>query len=155
MSSDLEVVSRPVSCRLCGSKFNLPAGVRLDQTPDQRAGDFTKRLIVHLRERHKTEATLAAMSGQEYAGMLMLLHFNLSNDVMKQADELRWKINKATRAVNVSDERIDARVRSMLARLFTQDEIDKMLEPGGLGHDTRALVMEMRDVLIEAGRYPG
>lgn len=166
MSSGLAsgpVLVIPIVCRECKQNFTQPAGTDLAEKPTVRTAKFVNRLMMHLQERHPNIAAKCGALGNQYAGMLMLLHFDLSGDVRAQADQVRWQINRQTRAVEVQDRRIEERVRAIFAKRFTVDELEYIFDgqaaPGasinaGLGRELVELLKEMRDNITEAGRYP-
>lgn len=152
-SAAISEIVIPIECRLCKLKFTPPAGVDLADTPDQRAAKFVMKLSKHLRERHMDQFQAAAIQGQEYGGMLMLRFFGVNGEVRKQADQTRWKIHQATRAVIVSDERITRRAVELLASTHTEQELTAAFTGDGLGLKIVALLKEMRDSITEAGVY--
>lgn len=140
----------PITCRVCTRKFTPPAGVDLNDTPDQRTAKFVMKLSTHLRETHPNEFRAAAISGQEYGGMLMMRYFAVNGGVLSQSDQTRWKIHQATRAVMVSDDRIALRVTELFALTHTEAELGKLFTGDGLGIKVVRLMQEMRDIITEA-----
>lgn len=141
----------PINCRLCSRKFTPPAGVDLSETPDQRTAKFVMKLSTHLRESHPNEFKAAAIAGQEYGGMLMMKFFGVNAGVLNQVEQTRWRIHQATRAVQVSDDRIAIRVTELFAKTHTEAELRESFSGDGLGMAVVNLLREMRDVLTEAG----
>lgn len=140
----------PINCRVCSRKFTPPAGVDLAESPDERTAKFVMKLSTHLRESHPNEFKAAAISGQEYGGMLMMRYFGVNAGVLNQVEQTRWKIHQSTRAVVVSDDRIAVRVTELFATTHTEAELRETFTGDGLGLKVVKMLREMRDILTEA-----
>jgi hypothetical protein len=149
-SAAISEIVVPINCRLCSRKFTPPAGVDLGESPDQRTAKFVMKLSTHLRESHPNEFKAAAISGQEYGGMLMMKFFGVNADVLKQCDQTRWKIHQATRAIFINDERIAARVTELFSSSHTEAEMRAAFTGEGLGLKVVKLLREMLAIVTEA-----
>lgn len=158
-------IALPTICRLCGQEFFGPNGalgeaLLLNEKPARKALRFMEELTVHLAKKHETYVQHAMTQQAEYYGLLVLMAFDTRDEGIATArDHMRWKINRATRRAVINNDRILERVNLLF------DELARSLAPEQTEPEREAmralavppitsLIEEMRDVLMEAGRYP-
>jgi len=156
-------VLKPCKCRHCQKVFygpdeGLGGALIVNEAAQRRAMRYVQSLTQHLQKHHPEHLKAAQIFGSEYAGMLALSNFETEDElVAEQRDFVRWKVHNATRRAVVTDERIIEKVSSVLDSFLVTDPDrvrklnDSMAE--GLGAKIVEVMMYMRDVLEERGRY--
>ena len=144
------VVIRPTRCKQCGRVFQSHGPLDLTKTENERTHSFIQVLLAHLRDCHPEFAQAGVLLGREYSGMLHLMNFDISGDVQEQREYLRLKVHTITRRVYVEEERLTERVREMLTAFQTTAEIEHSMSASGIGQAIVELLLNLRDVLMEA-----
>lgn len=103
---------------------------------------------------HRRVLDIAGHYSQELRGMLILSYFESQDeDLIRERDFLRWKLQVGSRRAFVPDEIIAAKADELIdrvERLYITDASTAKTQARG---ELIALMSEMRDVLYEKGRY--
>lgn len=129
-------------CQLCGEKFIGPANLMIigrDHDEDRRLEQLISKMMTHLREKHRDEWGVIELSKEEYAGMLRLRNFRLPDKTAsQQRDFLRWQVHQGTIITDLKPEAIQQAAAHL---------------EGKPAADIAAALTELRDQLLERGRY--
>lgn len=157
-------IALPTICRLCGEEFYGPNGalgeaLLLNEKPARKALRFMEQLTIHLAKKHEGYIQQAMTQQAEYYGLLVLSAFDTRDEAIATSrDQMRWRINHATRRAVITDDRILERVNILFTELaatlapdytVTEHEAMRALAVPPIA----SLIREMRDVLMETGRY--
>ena len=130
------------TCTLCNQRFNVPGFEDLVTTGmgQQQVGQIIQKLSEHIQHKHPKEFAESLIPGLQLSGLLRLKHFHTDDATVNQMQEwMRHQIHEMTRARTVSDQKICEQVDRL--------GLAEMAEP------VCALIMEMRDILEERGKF--
>lgn len=158
-------IAVPTICRFCGEEFLGPnaalgSALLLNEKPGRKAMKFMEDLTKHLAQKHESYVQHAMVQQAEYYGLLILMAFDTRDEAIATSrDQMRWKINRATRRAVVTNERITERVTTLfntLAATLAPEASAEEREAMRLlaVPEIASLIREVRDVLMETGRYP-
>lgn len=164
------VVLRPTKCKICGHEFpgnSLNTAAIVGDNPKaklQQIQALISPMMKHLTKKHPQQVQWAQMMGGEWGGLLMLNLIQCDEPTIeRQRDETRWKIHQMTRRVQITDERIEERLRlAYLTAMAQEIGCDvSAITPGQADYlmksPTAVWIMktmrDMRDVLQEKDRY--
>lgn len=128
------------TCTLCNQRFNTPGFEDLVTTGmgQQQVGQIIQKLSEHIQHNHPKQFAESLIPGLQLAGLLRLKHFHTDDATANQMSEwMRHQIHEMTRTRTVSDEKIR----------------EQVYKAGLPEEPTCTLVMEMRDILEERGKF--
>src|ERR1043166_4974421 len=98
-------------CRMCDEKFTGPPLVLVvGETAPARLARYIDTLTRHIAECHADVFTRAQVTAAELQGVLILGCYKTEDpQVNEQRDYLRWSVHQQTRAIEVTDARIEER----------------------------------------------
>lgn len=148
-------------CRICRHVFHGPEGhlggaILLGDKIGDRIQRYIQKLMAHLGKEHPEQLQLYTQQVGDYLGLLCLMSFDTSDEeVAKERDYLRWQLNKATRRAVVTDERIAEKCKVLVDGCMMEGILEQMEQAPRVTFESRvaALLIEMRNVLEERGRY--
>lgn len=161
------LITQPTRCKLCNHIFQsdlLGTAAIVGGNPQaklQQVNALMKPLMKHLQSKHPDAIQNAQMAGAEFAGYLMVTGaFELDAATFEKlgADFTRWNVHKLTARKEAvpSDERIRERVAMVLAEPATERmlSLGNAFEVAELHRSVEALLIEMRDSIVEKDRFP-
>ena len=126
----------------CTKEFtSSPFDVAILGKPDAKVQKFGEALMKHLQERHPE--VIRSFTGRlsEFSTLALASMYDCQDPVIqKMANQIRWSIQKFTQRAKITDADIDDR----LSRLGVSPDLHEQL---------RGLLQDMRDVLLEEGKY--
>lgn len=151
----MNLVLGQIRCRHCNAAFappSLPVSAAMQGTPapggkmtlnpsaaQQALQAALQSLWLHLQQHHQPIAIHAMLQGEQLKGVLVLHNFKLNDELTQEGDRIRHAVHRATRAVNVPDDKIAAQVASLGLEAATAARVEAMMR-------------QMRDVLTEENR---
>jgi hypothetical protein len=131
-------------CRVrgCGWTHTAPPlSIPIIGQPNQQVVEYVTKLIQHVQEKHPPLGNRTLASTQEFMGYLFTDYFKVNDpSVIQMREVIRAQLHKATRKNSITD----AEIKDRLSRLPIDGELFEKLE---------GLLQDMRDVLLEEGRY--
>ena len=107
----------------------------------QQVGQIIQKLSKHIQHKHPKEFAESLIPGLQLSGLLRLKHFRTDDAVANQMSEwMRHQIHEMTRTRTVPDEKIREQVHKLGVPEFSEPRVC-------------ALIMEMRDILEERGKF--
>jgi hypothetical protein len=132
------------TCTLCNQRFTVPGLEDLVKTGvgQQQVGKIIQQLSEHVQKKHPKQFAESLIPGLQLSGILRLKHFRSDDPTANQMQEwMRHQIHEMTRNRTVSDEKI-------------REQVDKLGLPAThLTTSICALIMEMRDIIEERGKF--
>lgn len=141
------------TCTLCNQRFNIPGFEDLVKTGwgQQQIGQIIQKLSEHIQQKHPKEFTESLIPGLQLSGLLRLKHFHTDDATANQMSEwMRHQIHEMTRTRTISDEKIREQVRKLA---LAESLHLKLVTPETLDALVCTLIMEMRDILEERGKF--
>jgi hypothetical protein len=140
------------TCTLCTQRFNVPGFEDLLRTGigQQQVGQIIQKLSEHIQQKHPKEFAESLIPGLQLSGLRRLTHFQTDDATANQMREwMRHQIHELTRTRTVPDEKI----REQVHKLALSESLDlKLVAPQTL-EALVTLIMEMRDILEERGKF--
>jgi hypothetical protein len=131
------------TCTLCNQRFNVPGFEDLLTTGmgQQQVGQIIQKLSEHIQQKHPKEFAESLIPGFQLSGLLRLKHFHTDDTTANQMSEwMRHQIHELTRTRTVPDQKI-------------REQVNKLELPGSVEDKVCTLIMEMRDILEERGKF--
>lgn len=139
------IVATPITCRLCRAIIASDGVAIIGQNAEEKQQEFITRLWQHLQQHHPGRAQDCFIRGEELKGFLLLQQFSITDkELQNTGDRLRYRVHQQTRRIVITD----AGIRQKVAELLEGAENPE------LEAEVVALMVEMRNLAFEVGRYP-
>ena len=132
------------TCTLCNQRFNVPGFEDLVRTGmgQQQVGQIIQKLRDHIEHKHPRQFAESLIPAVQLSGLLRMKYFHTDDTTANQMWEwMRHQIHEMTRTRTVSNEKIREQVHKL-------GFLEGLEEPM-----VCTLIMEMRDILEERGKF--
>lgn len=135
-------------CLICRKVF-LPPVALLGQ--GSKAEQFVQLLTSHLLSEHTNDAKQFLKAGQDYAAMLLLRQFEVSDkDTFAQIDLLRWGVHQNSIGARVTDKALADLVAKVVPELVA---LAVAGDSATITKNLSGFALGLRDLLEEPGKY--
>lgn len=118
--------------------------------PGDRVTKFVMALMSHLQSKHPEVMKQVSGSIAEFTGWLVVSAFACQDPSLAAVQErVRGGIHRASRRITLTDEQIQQRI----AAVIQETGIEEADEVGMWTEGLNTLLQDMRDLLLEQGRY--
>jgi hypothetical protein len=128
-------------CRVCPKEFSTsPFDIPIIGQPNQKVITYVTALMKHLQSHPEQMAGFAAAL-QEFSGLLCVSNFDMQDpQLIAMAERIRARTHRFTR-------------RNIISDAMISDRLSQLPIPADILEPLTGLFQDMRDVLLEEGRY--
>jgi len=104
------------TCQICHRSLTLNGPPIIGEQPEQRLVRVAEALATHMGESHKKELGELIVAGNHISGMFLIDRFQHNDTALAlQSNELRLRLRRMTKRVNITDELIEQQAGVFLA----------------------------------------